>query len=63
MLGTGGLRWGEWWPQIRNGEYPLMNINLAPAIGNPGICGHPEIPQGLKPSLFWELCGTTEVVP
>jgi len=30
-----------------------MNINLPPAIGGQGLCEHPEIAQGLKPSLAW----------
>jgi hypothetical protein len=29
-----------------------MDVNLAPAIGDQGHCEHPEIPQGLKPSLL-----------
>jgi hypothetical protein len=30
-----------------------MNINFAPSNGITGSFVHQEIPQGLKPSLFW----------
>jgi hypothetical protein len=43
-----------------------LNVKLTPAIGlekQRGSCEHQVISEGLKPTLFSAICGTTEVVP